>query len=90
MPRVLSFNGALHTVRSFEEVHWYDPKWIEAESLRLPGLIAKRRVGDRPDRDEPRAVERRPLLMMPWTEAKGPISCGKFPYSKSQEQESRN
>ncbi|MBV8555267.1 MAG: hypothetical protein JO116_06865, partial [Planctomycetaceae bacterium] len=30
-PRTLSFQGALHTVRSFEESHLYDPRWIEAD-----------------------------------------------------------
>ena len=59
-PRGLSFKGALHTVRSFEEVHLYDPAWIEADLPRLLGLIAKTRVGARPDRYEPRAVKRRP------------------------------
>ena len=30
-PRMLSFTGALHTVRSFEESHLYDPTRIEAD-----------------------------------------------------------
>src|SRR5512144_3252810 len=30
-PRALSFKGALHTVRSFEESHLYDPTRIEAD-----------------------------------------------------------
>jgi hypothetical protein len=59
-PRTLSFKGALHTVRSFEETHLYDVAWIRADLARLVSLIGKKRVGDRPDRYEPRAVKRRP------------------------------
>src|SRR3954470_23907473 len=68
-PRRLSFKGALHTIRAFEEVHLYDPARIEADLPRVLPLIARKRVGDRPDRYEPRAVKRRPkphpLLRMP-------------------------
>ncbi len=49
-PRRLSFTGALHPVRSFEESHLYDPTRIEADLPRLLELIGKKRVGDRPDR----------------------------------------
>ena len=59
-PRRLSFSGALHTVRSFEEGHLYDPARIAADLPRLLELIGQKRVGDRPDRYEPRAVKRRP------------------------------
>jgi hypothetical protein len=59
-PRLLSFKGALHTVRSFEAGHLYDPTRIEADLPRLLELIAQKRVGARPDRSEPRAVKRRP------------------------------
>jgi len=86
-PRELSFKGALHTVRSFEEVHLYDPTWIEADLPRLLGLIARKRVGDRPDRYEPRAVKRRPkphpLLRMPRAAARRLIRRGMVPYSKA-------
>lgn len=86
-PRELSFKGALHTVRSFEEVHLYDPAWIEADLPRLRALIAKKRVGDRPDRYEPRAVKRRPkphpLLRMPRAAARRLIKRGMIPYSKA-------
>ena len=58
-PRRLSFKGALHTVRAFEESHLYESDRIEADLPRLVELIGKKRVGDRPDRYEPRAVERR-------------------------------
>jgi Transposase DDE domain len=86
-PRVLSFMGALHTVRAFEEVSLYDPARIEADLPRLLPLIAQKRVGDRPDRYEPRAVKRRPkphpLLRMPREEAKRLIKRGIIPYSKA-------
>ncbi len=57
-PRTLSFKGSLHTVRAFEQAHLYDPARIEADLARLLSLIGKKRVGDRPDRYEPRAVKR--------------------------------
>jgi Transposase DDE domain len=86
-PQRLSFAGALHTVRAFEEVHLYDPVWIRADFARLLELIAqKKKVGDRPDRYEPRAVKRRPkphpLLTMPREEARRLIASGINPYSK--------
>ena len=86
-PRSLSFLGALHTVRAFEEVHLYDPVRIEADLPRVLPLIAQKRVGDRPDRYEPRAVKRRPkphpLLRMPRGKAKRLIKRGIIPYSKA-------
>jgi hypothetical protein len=86
-PRTLSFKGALHTVRSFEETHLYDVAWIRADLARLVSLIGKKRVGDRPDRYEPRAVKRRPkphpLLKMTRAEAKRRIQLGKIPYART-------
>ena len=85
-PRKLSFKGALHTVRAFEEGHLYEAARIGADLPRLIELIGKRRVGDRPDRYEPRAVKRRPkphpLLRMPRREAQRLIRAGQIPYSK--------
>src|SRR3954452_16465670 len=85
-PRRLSFTGAVHTVRSFEEVSLYDPVRIRADLPRLVELIGQKRVGDRPDRYEPRAVKRRPkphpLLRMPRKEAKALIKRGIIPYGK--------
>ena len=85
-PRRLSFKGALHTVRGFEEVHLYDPVRIRADLPRLLELIVRKRVGDRPDRYEPRAVKRRPkphpLLRMPRRKAKALIKRGIIPYGK--------
>jgi hypothetical protein len=59
-PRTISFKGALHAVRSFEAAHLYDPGRIAADLPRLLMSIARKRVGGRPDRYEPRAVKRRP------------------------------
>jgi Transposase DDE domain len=86
-PRALSFMGAVHTVRAFEESHLYDPARIEADLPRLLELIGEKRLEDRPDRYEPRAVKRRPkphaLLKMPRETAKRLIKRGKIPYSKA-------
>jgi hypothetical protein len=85
-PRTISFAGSVHTIRAFEEVHLYDPVRIEADLSRLLELIGKKRVGDRPDRYEPRAMKRRPkphpLLKMPRQAAKRLIERGIIPYNK--------
>jgi Transposase DDE domain len=86
-PRSLSFKGALHTVRAFEEANLYDPARIEADLPRLLSLIGKKRVGNRPNRYDPRAVKRRPkphpLLTMPRKKAKSLIERGIIPYNKA-------
>jgi len=86
-PRALSFTGAQHTVRAFEEGHLYDPVQIEADLPRLLELIGKKRLEDRPDRYELRAVKRRPkphpLLTMPRKAAKRLIKRGVIPYNKA-------
>ena len=86
-PRRLSFTGALHTVRSFEESHLYDPTRIEADLPRLLELIGQKRVGNRPDRYEPRAVKRRskpyPRLTIPRRAAKRLIKRGIRLYEKA-------
>ena len=85
-PRQLSFTGAQHTIRAFEAVHLYDPARITMDFPRLLELIGEKRVGDRPDRYEPRAVKRRPkphpLLQMPRKAAKRLIERGRIPYDK--------
>lgn len=85
-PRKLSFKGALHTLRAFEESHLYESTRIATDLPRLMELIGQKRVGDRPDRYEPRAVKRRPkphpLLRMPRQEAQRLIKKGQIPYSK--------
>jgi Transposase DDE domain len=86
-PRTISFTGSVHTIRAFEESHLYDPVRIVADLPRLLELIGQKRVGDRPDRYEPRAVKRRPKphprLNMPRREARRLIRRGKIPYSKA-------
>ena len=86
-PRGLSFKGALHTIRAFEETHLYNAARIVADLPRLLELIGKKRVGDRPNRYEPRAVKRRPkphpLLNMTRAEAKRLIRMGVIPYAKA-------
>ncbi len=83
-PRELSFNGARQTVRAFEAQHLYEPKQIAADFPRLLDLIVQKRVGDRPDRFEPRAVKRRPKtyyrLTVPRAEAKRRIKRGEILY----------
>jgi hypothetical protein len=84
-PRSPSFKGAVHTVRAFEEANLYDPTRIEADLPRLLPLIGKKRVGNRPNRYDPRAVKRRPkphpLLTMPRKKAKSLIERGIIPYN---------
>lgn len=86
-PRTISFTGSLHTVRAFEEARLYAPSRIRADLSRLRELIARKRVGDRPDRYEPRAVKRRPkphpLLTMPRKAAKRRIERGIILYNKA-------
>jgi Transposase DDE domain len=86
-PRRLSFKGTLHTVREFEAAHLDDPERIERDLPRLVSLIGRKRVGDRPDRYEPRAVKRRPkpypLLRMPRRKAKALIKRGIILYEKA-------
>jgi Transposase DDE domain len=86
-PRQVSFKGAQHTVREFEASHLYDPERIERDLPRLVSLIGQKRVGDRPDRYEPRAVKRRPkphpLLRMTRAKARALIKRGIIPYEKA-------
>jgi hypothetical protein len=61
LPRRLSFQGARQTMEGFRgELGHASP--VEAERLRVEALkaIASHRVGDRPDRVEPRVRKRRP------------------------------
>jgi hypothetical protein len=85
-PRDLSFNGARQTMRAFEETHLYEPKQIAADFPILLHLIRQKRVGDRPDRNEPRAVKRRPkpyhLLTIPRREARARIARGETIYAR--------
>jgi hypothetical protein len=80
-PLGLSFNGARQTMRAFEETHLSEPNQIAADFPILLNLIDQKRVGDRPDRNEPRAVKRRPkpfrLLTIPRREAKRTDRAGR-------------
>jgi putative transposase len=86
-PRTISFTGSVHTIRAFEESHLYDPARIVADLPRLLELIGQKRVGDRPDRYEPRAVKRRPKpyprLNMSRGKAKRLIRRGMIPFGKA-------
>lgn len=86
-PREVSFAGAVQTLNAFAPVlELADP----ADRPRLLEIllrtIARHRVGDRPDRYEPRAVKRRPkphpLLTMPRKKAKALIRSGIILYAK--------
>lgn len=61
-PDQLSFTGALHALNAFLPRLQGARTEAEAQRLwsRLLRLIGRRRVGDRPDRYEPRKVKRRP------------------------------
>ncbi len=56
-----------------EESYRYTPRQIAADLPQMLDLISQKRVGDRPDRSQPHAVQRRPtpyrLLMMSRKEA---------------------
>jgi Transposase DDE domain len=86
-PRTISFKGSVHTIRAFEEAHLYDPSRIEADLPRLLELIVRKRVGDRPDRYEPRAVKRRPKphprLTIPRKKARQRIEKGEMLYERT-------
>ena len=66
--------------------HDEKPKKIAADFPLLLHLISQKRVGDRPDRCEPRAVKRRPkpyhLLTIPRAEAKKRIEGGEILYPR--------
>jgi hypothetical protein len=80
-PRDVSFKGALQTLSA------YRPLVERAAADELPALyddllsaIARHRVGDRPNRYEPRAIKRRPkphaLLTVPRRDAKRLLASG--------------
>jgi hypothetical protein len=77
-PRSISFKGAAQTLEAFQPVlasrAGQDPAADEAPYRHLLGAVASHRVGDRPDRFEPRRRKRRPKpydrLMKPRHEAK--------------------
>jgi hypothetical protein len=58
-PRELSFKGALNVIKSFRErgILFESDEKIYAALLKA---IARKKVGNRPGRQEPRVVKRRP------------------------------
>src|SRR5262245_26447010 len=63
-PRSISFKGAAQTLEAFQPVIALrgedDPDWRRAFYEKLLDAVASHRVGDRPDRFEPRRRKRRP------------------------------
>ena len=60
-PRQISFAGALQTLNEFRTSLLQAPAAQRPElSRRILAAIARHRVGDRPDRHEPRKIKRRP------------------------------
>jgi hypothetical protein len=60
-PRQISFKGALQTLNEFRtSLLQATAAQLPALSSRLLAAIARHRVGDRPDRYEPRKIKRRP------------------------------
>jgi hypothetical protein len=59
-PRRISFKGTLQTLNAFSEpLRTCDPQNLEPLCRRLLAAVATHRVGNRPDRVEPRAKKRR-------------------------------
>jgi hypothetical protein len=75
LPRLLSFEGARQTLDAFREVlPQATPEQLPAVVEGLLAAVASHRVGNRPDRYEPRARKRRPkeypLLKVPRRQAR--------------------
>ena len=73
--REVSFKGAWQTLSAYRPlVEQASPSFLADLYAQVLDAIASHRVGDRPDRYEPRAIKRRPksqaLLMVPRHEAK--------------------
>jgi hypothetical protein len=80
-PREVSFKGALQTLSAYRPlVERASPAQLPALYEDLLSAIASHRVGDRPNRYEPRAIKRRPkphaLLTRPRAEAKRLLAAG--------------
>lgn len=67
-PRELSFKGALQTLNAFAAVWPFATRHHQALYAAILQALATHRVGDRPDRIEPRAVKRRPKKLTYLTE----------------------
>jgi hypothetical protein len=83
-PRSISFKGAIQTLAAFQPVIALEGQYNSAFRMnlyqRLLDAIARHRVGDRPDRFEPRRTKRRPKpydrLMKPRQDAKRDMQNG--------------
>jgi hypothetical protein len=80
VPLQLSFTGAVQTVNAFAAVLWTAAgKDVPALVGQVREAIARHRVGDRPNRYEPRAVKRRPKeydrLTKPRAEARARLAA---------------
>lgn len=83
VPLEVSFKGALQVVQAFAAVLWTAADEDLAElGRRIRDAIAQHRVGDRPNRYEPRARERRPkqytLLNEPREQARARWRSGRY------------
>jgi len=81
-PREISFTGTLQALVSFAGAAWACPSRRRAACYRsILQAVAVHRVGDRPDRIEPRAVKRRPkeqdLLTVPRAQARALLIAGR-------------
>jgi hypothetical protein len=69
LPWSLSFKGAMQAVNAFAGVLWTaGAGQLEELCGRLREAIARHRVGDRPNRNEPRRRKRRPKAYPPLNE----------------------
>ena len=69
LPWGLSFKGAMQAVNAFAGALWAaGAEQLEELGRRLRGAIARHRVGDRPNRTEPRRRKRRPKAYPPLNE----------------------
>ena len=83
LPVQLSFTGAVQAVNAFAAVWQAARPGERAEvAARLRALVAEQRVGDRPNRSEPRARKRRPkqypLLKHPRQQARKLAGKGRY------------
>lgn len=83
VPRLLSFTGALQAINAFGTALLFAAATAKAAPLAaLYSTISAHRVGQRPNRVEPRAVKRRPkphaLLAMPRSQARTCVRQGQY------------
>jgi hypothetical protein len=81
-PRQLSLKGALQQLREYwQTLSALAPAEQAQAACRLLAGVARKRVGKRPGRQEPRAIKRRPgnrpMLLLPRAEAKRRLSKGR-------------